>query len=169
MRPLLGLCTALTLCVGAHATEITGQVVAVSEGDTLVFQAHDQRNYKVRLAGIDAPEILQAFGRKSRFSLKDMVFRKPARLVGMAPAPDDAGVTLARVFVGDIDVGMAQVSRGMAWARGADGKPYEAAEQTAHAQLKVLWRDDAPTPLRHCEVTALQCRRLNDLAMFVRC
>ena len=146
MRSLLGLCTVLVLCVSAHATEITGQVVAVSEGDTLTFQDHNQRDYKVRLAGIDAPEILQAFGRKSRFSLKDMVFLKPARLVGMAPAPDDTGVTVARIFVGDTDVGMAQVARGMAWARGADGKPYEAAEQSARVQRKGLWRDDAPTP-----------------------
>jgi endonuclease YncB( thermonuclease family) len=146
MRYLLGLCALLVLCVSAHATEITGQVVAVSEGDTLVFQDRNQRDYKVRLAGIDAPEILQAFGRKSRFSLKDMVFLKPARLVGIAPAPDDAGVTLARVFVGDTDVGLAQVARGMAWARGADGQPYETAEQSARAQRKGLWRDDAPTP-----------------------
>ncbi len=146
MRSLLVFCAALALSVGGYATEITGQVVAVSEGDTLVFQDRNQRDYKVRLAGIDAPEILQAFGRKSRFSLKDMVFLKPARLVGMAPAPDDAGVTLARVFVDDTDVGMAQVARGMAWARGADGTPYEAAEESARAQRKGLWRDDAPTP-----------------------
>ena len=146
MRSLWVFCAALALSVGAHAKEITGQVVAVSEGDTLVFQDRNQRDYKVRLAGIDAPEILQAFGRKSRFSLKDMVFLKPARLVGMAPAPDDAGVTLARVFVGDTDVGLAQVARGMAWARSADGKSYEAAEQSARAQRKGLWRDDAPTP-----------------------
>ena len=79
MRSLLVFCAALALSVGAHATEIAGQVVAVSEGDTLVFQDRNQRDYKVRLAGIDAPEILQAFGRKSRFSLKDMVFLKPAR------------------------------------------------------------------------------------------
>ena len=57
-----------------------------------------------------------------------------------------AGVTLARVFVGDTDVGLAQVARGMAWARSADGKSYEAAEQSARAQRKGLWRDDAPTP-----------------------
>ena len=36
MRSLLRFCVALALCVGAQDTEITGQVLAVSEGDRAI-------------------------------------------------------------------------------------------------------------------------------------
>jgi len=85
---------------------------------------------------------LQAFGRKSRFSLKDMVYLKKVRLV----AETFSHNVSAQVFVGEIDVGKMQLLRGMAWAADGDDLAYVEAEKMARAQRKGIWRDREPTP-----------------------
>jgi len=137
--------------VGGYAAEMTAEVVSVSEGDTLVVQDSDQRQHTVKLSGIDAPELLQAFGRKSRFSLKDMVYLKQVRLVAETFShetipPSSRQAVSAQVFVGGIDVGKMQLLRGMAWAADSDDLAYVEAEKMARAQRKGIWRDREPTP-----------------------
>jgi endonuclease YncB( thermonuclease family) len=47
------------------AWAITGKVVRVSDGDTITV-LEGGRQYKIRLEGIDAPELGQAYGRVSK-------------------------------------------------------------------------------------------------------
>ena len=141
-RCVLAVCLATMPWIGGYAAEMTAEVVSVSEGDTLVVQDSDQRQHTVKLSGIDAPELLQAFGRKSRFSLKDMVYLKQVRLV----AETFSHNVSAQVFVGEIDVGKMQLLRGMAWAADGDNLAYVEAEKMARAQRKGIWRDREPTP-----------------------
>ena len=53
----------------ALATELAGMVVGVTGGDRLTLQSADHQLYKIQLLGADAPEKMQAFGRKTKFSL----------------------------------------------------------------------------------------------------
>ena len=53
MKNLLFLFLCLATCV--QAAELRGRVVAVSDGDTVTVLDADRHQYKVRLAGIDAP------------------------------------------------------------------------------------------------------------------
>ena len=150
-RCVLAVCLAAMPWVGGYAAEMTAEVVSVSEGDTLVVQDSDQRQHTVKLSGIDAPELLQAFGRKSRFSLKDMVYLKQVRLVAETFShktipPSSRQAVSAQVFVGEIDVGKMQLLRGMAWAADSDDLDYVEAENMARAQRKGIWRDREPTP-----------------------
>ena len=46
-------------------SDITGKVLKVSDGDT-IWVLDTKEKVKVRLLGIDAPEIKQAFGEESR-------------------------------------------------------------------------------------------------------
>ena len=57
------------VCVGAAADTLSGRVVRVVDGDTLVLlvSGHDQE--RIRLAGIDCPERKQAFGTKAKEAL----------------------------------------------------------------------------------------------------
>jgi len=50
---------------------LTGQVVAVHDGDTLTVQSGDSL-YKVRLSDVDAPEMGQVFGKQARDFTKNM-------------------------------------------------------------------------------------------------
>jgi micrococcal nuclease len=124
--------------VNMHAT-----VVAVVDGDTLVVQDARGNRHTVSLAGIDAPEKMQVFGRKAKFILSDLTYLKVARLA--LRAPDAQGRQRAQVWVGRQDVALAQLERGMAWADpesvlGAKVQAgYRAAQVTAQRQKVGLW------------------------------
>ena len=69
---------AALLCLSATAQPqtITGKVVAISDGDTLTVLDANNRQHKIRLDGIDAPESSQDFGSRAKQSLSDLVFGK---------------------------------------------------------------------------------------------
>lgn len=60
----------------ALASEITGRVVAVLDGDTIKVLDSSNTQYRIRLSGVDAPEKKQAYGQVSKQSLSDMVYNK---------------------------------------------------------------------------------------------
>lgn len=68
---------ALLLLSGlSHAGPYEGRVVGVSDGDSITVLDSAKRQHKGRLAGIDAPELKQAFGQASKRSLSALVFGK---------------------------------------------------------------------------------------------
>ena len=62
---------ALWLGLTCHAGTIEGRVVGVADGDTVTLLDADKAQHKIRLSGIDAPEKPQAFGNRSKESLRD--------------------------------------------------------------------------------------------------
>ena len=52
----------------ALANALIGEVVSVSDGDTITLLDANKTQHKIRLAGIDAPEKSQAFGQASKKS-----------------------------------------------------------------------------------------------------
>ncbi len=67
----LGLLIGLSLV--ASADTLTGKVVKITDGDTLYVLDANYKEYKIRLAGIDAPERKQAYGLASRKHLASIV------------------------------------------------------------------------------------------------
>lgn len=72
MRAIL-LLAAVLLALPAQAKIISGRVVRVADGDTITVLDAAKVQYKIRLAGIDAPEKSQAYGERSRESLPELV------------------------------------------------------------------------------------------------
>ncbi len=62
-------------------------VVSVTDGDTITVLKDDAK-VKVRLAGIDAPESMQAYGQASKQHLSDLVFDRDVTLTGYPPPAD---------------------------------------------------------------------------------
>ena len=56
----------------ADAQTITARVVGVHDGDTITALTDDKRQLKVRLHGIDAPELGQPFGQASKRALSSV-------------------------------------------------------------------------------------------------
>lgn len=149
MAPLpafLVLCILFWLPV-AGAEILTGQVIGVIDGDTVVFR-EDAKGQKmtVRLAAIDAPEKVQPVGGAARQALSEAVFLQTVRVE--THGRDDYGRTLGVVYVGAASINLRQVREGWAWAYrshlGADGPRLLAAEAEARSQRRGLWRDAAP-------------------------
>ncbi len=146
MVMLLGL-----LVCNAKATPVLqGRVVGVSDGDSLTLLDAEKRQYKIRLQGIDAPEIKQAYGQKSKESLSKMVHGKTIQV--HAYKKDRFGRTVGQVMLGDIDICLEQVRRGLAWhfkdyqdeQSAEDRERYDRAEKQAREQGLGLWQDAAP-------------------------
>ncbi len=135
---------ALSLVGAAHAETITGRVVSIADGDTLTVLVA-QRQVKVRLADIDAPENKQPFGTRSRQSLAALCFQKDARLE--TAGQDRYGRTIATVQCAGTDANAEQVRQGMAWVferYARPDSPLYTIQNEAKAAGRGLWRDPNP-------------------------
>ena len=136
----------ITVAVSAGATDMFfARVTAVTDGDTLWVAPEDGgAPRKLRLEGMDAPEICQSGGVLARDVLRRLVAHKRVRV--SVRAHDDYGRGLARIHLGDQDIGAAMVRSGQAWSsrwRRSLG-PY-AAEESVARQAKIgLFSATAP-------------------------
>lgn len=140
MRTLL---VALACCVAsaAGAGQFRGVVSHVTDGDTVWVRPDDGAPpEQVRIEGIDAPEICQAFGPESRDALAQRLLHRHVTVV--ARAEDDYRRTIARLRLGRADVGKWMVANGYAWSyqfRG-DAGPYRREEMRARSRRLGLWQ-----------------------------
>jgi endonuclease YncB( thermonuclease family) len=136
----------------------TGTVTRVSDGDTLwVRPAEGGRPVKVRLKGVDAPEICQAGGRDARRALERRVLRRTVRLETVAR--DNWGRRIARVSLDGQDVGERLVLDGHAWNdrfRFHTG-PYVDQEAQARAARRGVFADLAAVEPREFRRTHGAC------------
>lgn len=143
---LTALCLTLLLATSTAHADTRGRVVSVHDGDTLTVLI-DRRQVRVRLTDIDAPELRQPFGTRSRQSLSDLCFGKPAALD--IRGQDRYKRTLAHVTCAGTDANSEQVRRGYAWTYvryARRDSPLLALENEARAAHRGLWQDRAPVP-----------------------
>jgi endonuclease YncB( thermonuclease family) len=126
-----------------------GKGIQVADGDTntVLDDAHTQ--HKIRLAGIYAPGMSQAFVQVSKQSLVE-------RVAGQAAAvewskSDKYGRKVGKVLLDGQDINLEQIRRGLAWRykqyqreqSPLDRQAYPATEDAAEVGL---WRDASPDP-----------------------
>jgi endonuclease YncB( thermonuclease family) len=134
----------------ALANVIHGRVVGVSDGDSVTVIDANKTQYKIRLAGIDAPERAQAYGQKSKQSLSDLVFGKQVDVEWSKL--DRYGRTVGKIMMGGVDINLEQIKSGMAWhykeyqneQSPEDRVAYAQSESQAQDKKIGLWRDPAP-------------------------
>lgn len=127
------------------ASAFEARVVGVSDGDTITVLDAQKTQYKIRVAGIDAPEKSQDFGNRSKEHLSDLVYGKTVNLP--EGKIDKYGRTVSRVLVGNLDAGLEQIKAGMAWhykkyeieQSATDRVSYSAAETRAKDAKLGLW------------------------------
>lgn len=123
----------------------TWRVVGVYDGDTVTCLDEGGQQQKVRLAGIDAPESSQDYGRASREALAGLVFGRTVEVVDVGR--DASGALLGTVFVDGQDINRQMVATGNAWADPASVDPGLAAAQTdAQTRSLGLWAQPNPVP-----------------------
>jgi len=138
--------------LAVDAREVPGRLLRVIDGDTLEIQTAQEGYLRVRLAGIDAPEKSQAFGRVAGAKLRVLTMDKPLRVQVLKT--DRYGRSISHVYAGQEDVGLTMVKDGYAWhfkrfecdQTRADRARYADAEQAARRSRRGLWEQPDPTP-----------------------
>jgi len=121
-------------------------VIGVTDGDSIVILTREKKQIKIRLEGIDCPELSQDFGQKARQSICDLCFNKNVRIE--KSGEDRYGRTLAFVYVGDICLNEELLKQGLAWQY----KEYNQdpgltlLEDDARSKKIGLWSLPSPTP-----------------------
>lgn len=147
MRRLLLSFPLLALAHAAAAETIEGRIVAVIDGDSLTIVDRDKKRHRLRLAGIDAPELKQPFGAASRKSLAEICLKKPAAIDVVET--DAYKRAIGKLKCAEVDANVEQVRRGMAWVRSGiilPNSPLPEAEANARLRGIGLWAGDKPEP-----------------------
>ncbi len=111
----------------------SGTVTRVVDGDTVWVQtAGSGKPLKVRLQGIDAPEICQAGGAQAQNALRRQVLGQHVTLTSRAH--DDYGRTVGTLHFQGQDVSRWLVANGHAWVYSYRHKKAPYAEEFAQAQ-----------------------------------
>lgn len=124
-------CFLILLClpIQSFAEVIQAKVVAITDGDTVKVLDGLNKQYKVRLMGIDAPEKNQPYGTRSKQSLSELTYLKQVTVVWNKT--DRYQRVVGKILVGDKDINLEQIRRGMAWHY----KKYQG-EQTPEDRVK---------------------------------
>jgi endonuclease YncB( thermonuclease family) len=142
----LAFCASLAFAQAAsYPFSIVGDVVGVTDGDTIkVLQ--DNKQYKIRLNGIDAPEMSQAYGKKSKEYLASLVFGKKVEVI--VRDTDRYGRYVGDVLIAGKSANAELVAAGFAWRYTAYSKDENLAalENAARAKRLGLWADASPVP-----------------------
>lgn len=116
------------------ASMLDGRVVRVTDGDSLWLEPlGGAAPVQLRLVGIDAPEICQAWGAQARAALAEWVLGQQVRVHTVGR--DTHGRTLGTVYLDARNINLLMVQEGHAWSSRFkyDRGPYVAAERMARA------------------------------------
>lgn len=146
MKSILSLLFPL-LIVGC-VPEQSGQfrVVTVHDGDTVTVLDGAKVQHKIRLHGIDAPELHQAFGARAKKALADKVFGRDVTV--RVTVRDQYGREVGDIYIGERWVNLEMVAEGLAWRYSAFSRSQRLAEaeQKARADKLGLWGEANPVP-----------------------
>lgn len=126
------------VCLQASAALLSAQagvVMRVVDGDTVWVQTSaSQPLLKVRIQGIDAPEICQKGGLQAQEALKNRLLRQSVTVT--SGAQDGYGRTVGKLYWQGQDMGRWLVANGHAWVYSVHHKKGPYAVEFAQAQAK---------------------------------
>lgn len=142
MKALSYLLFIITLSNTAYS-DITGIVVKVYDGDTITVM-NDGKLTKVRLYGIDAPEIGQDYGIASKQALFDAIAGNTVTV--KENGIDRYGRVIGIVMLAGIDINKEMILRGHAWCYQQYNKNPEYLESEIQARKNGvgLWSTQNP-------------------------
>jgi endonuclease YncB( thermonuclease family) len=138
LRQLMWVVFFVALEAPVTAAEVyLARVTYVTDGDTVWVQPEDgSATRKLRLQGIDAPEICQAGGNDARAALRALVLAQQVQV--RVRYHDDFGRGLAQIQLGSKDLAATLVSTGHAWSYRWRSKPGPyAAEEALARQARI--------------------------------
>ena len=126
-------------------TTLTGKVIGVKDGDTVVVLDSLNRQTTLRLAEIDCPENSQPFGNKAKQFTSQEIYRKQIKYI--VTDIDRYGRSIAMIYYDDNKYLSAElIKNGLAWhyKRYSISKELAQFESSAKLQKVGLWYDTNP-------------------------
>ena len=124
----------------AQSDDYLATCVRVIDGDTLTVADENQNLHRIRIVGMDAPELAQPYGGAAKAALSELVLHKEVQV--LPAGVDKYGRELAQLrydtSFGQLDVAETMISNGHAFSWG--GAHYKAQEYAAAHRLGV-WSD----------------------------
>ncbi|EMO7880870.1 thermonuclease family protein [Campylobacter upsaliensis] len=128
--------------------ELTGKVSKVIDGDTIEFLAKTSKTnpynhiikLKIRLYGIDAPELKQAYGKEAKEYLSALVLKQEVSLI--IENKDKYERIVGTLFLKGQDINKEMVKNGYAHAYESFSKKYLAEQADAKMFKLGLWQDE---------------------------
>ena len=131
----------------SNAAHFSGPVISILDGDTIEV-LHNHHPERIRLNGIDCPEKGQAYGKRAKQAVSELVFGKEVTL--QTHGLDKYGRTLADVLLSDgTNVNHMLVKDGWCWwyrKYAPRDTVLERLEKDAREANKGPWVDPAPIP-----------------------
>lgn len=125
--------------------ELTGKVSKVIDGDTIELLAkenpyHHITKLKIRLYGIDAPELKQAYGKEAKEFLSALVLKQEVSLI--IENKDKYDRFVGTLFLKGQDINKEMVKNGYAHAYESFSNKYLAEQANAKIFKLGLWQDE---------------------------
>ncbi|HEO8743581.1 TPA: thermonuclease family protein [Campylobacter upsaliensis] len=128
--------------------ELTGKVSKVIDGDTIELLAKTSKEnpynhiakLKIRLYGIDAPELKQAYGKEAKEFLSALVLKQEVSLI--IENKDKYDRFVGTLFLKGQDINKEMVKNGYAHAYESFSKKYLAEQADAKMFKLGLWQDE---------------------------
>ena len=139
MKTVLFVAALTMLSAAVSGATVEGEVVAITDGDTIKILTPTKQQIKVRLADIDTPERGQPYGRKARQVLGEKIHR---RQVDVEEVTIDRYQRLVgRVFLDGRNINAEMVEDGAAWVyrKYSDDPQLIRLESQAREQGRGLW------------------------------
>jgi micrococcal nuclease len=128
--------------VGRH---FEARVVRIADGDTLeAIPVGESRPVRIRLQGVDAPEIGEVFSRESMALMRSLLFDQRVRVEGHGI--DRYGRLISRMIRGDADASVHLVRAGLACHAYAYDDALAREESQARAGRVGFWATSAKKP-----------------------
>lgn len=132
--------------------DVNGVISRIIDADTVVLKSDQGINYKIRLLGIDAPEINQVYGKEATRYLSNKVLGKNLKVLGKNK--DRYHRLLGKLILNGNDINLDLVKNGMAWHYKFYKKSQEKKDQLLYSNAEIyakvnnlgLWAKKMPMP-----------------------
>ena len=134
-----------SLCAQTYAQTLTGKVIGVKDGDTVVVIDAANNQTTLRLAEVDCPEKAQAFGTRAKQFTSDQVYLKQVKYE--VTDTDRYGRSIAKIYYDDNKYLSAEIIKnGFGWQykQYSTSKLLATLEQEARNNKRGLWVDANP-------------------------
>lgn len=121
--------------------DLTAKVIYLKDGDSFVVLDKNKKEIEVRLIDIDAPELHQAYGKKAKMHLSNLI---KGKTVGIDfEEKDKYGRILGDVYLDSLYINEEMIRAGYAWhfTRFSNDYKLQTLEDGARNAKQGLWQD----------------------------